>query len=138
MSKFMMSQDQFLMRTSRENLSQVSLPASGGLPAFLALQMHHPAVCLYGPWHSPSYIDLALLYYSVTSSLLTRTARPYFQIRSSSEVLGIRTSTYAFMGRGAIRSIQTGLQDSFHQINHTVSWTSPLCPDKQMIQKKIK
>ena len=50
-------------------------------------------VCLYSPCHS-LILDLAQPYFSRASSLLTISARPDFQMRLHSEVLGIGTWTY--------------------------------------------
>ena len=50
-------------------------------------------VCLYSPWHSVILV-LAHPYFNTATSILTVTARPDFQMRLNSEVLGIGTWKY--------------------------------------------
>lgn len=72
---------------------------------------------------TPVTLDWVPLYSSVTSSLLTTSARTYFQVSSYSEVLEIRISTYEYWGDTV--SPITGMQDSFHHICRIHSWISP-------------
>lgn len=111
-SRFRYAQNWFLLRAARQSPFHTSLPDSDGLLAIVDIVDVSPR-SLPSSLHGVAGIQISLFSKDTSHTRLGTHSTPvwvhlnelhlqwlYFQIRSHSEILGIRTQTYLFSGVG--------------------------------------